>query len=36
MVWNGRDNSGTQVSSGVYFCQVKFSGIAIIKKINVY
>ena len=33
IVWDGRDNSGTQAASGVYFCQVKFSGKAITKKL---
>jgi flagellar hook assembly protein FlgD len=33
IVWDGRDNFGTNVASGVYFCQVKFSGKAISKKL---
>jgi hypothetical protein len=33
IVWDGRDNFGMQAASGVYFCQVKFSGKAITKKL---
>ena len=33
IVWDGRDNAGAQAASGVYFCQVKFLGKAITKKL---
>jgi hypothetical protein len=33
IIWDGRDNYGMMVASGAYFCQVKFSGKAITKKL---
>lgn len=33
IVWNGRDNYGGTVASGVYFCQVKFAGNILVKKL---
>jgi len=33
IVWNGQDDFDKQVASGVYFCNVKFSGKAITNKL---
>jgi hypothetical protein len=33
IVWNGRDNFGNTTASGIYFCQVKFAGDILVKKI---
>lgn len=33
IVWNGRDNFGNTTASGVYFCQVKFAGNMLVKKL---
>jgi hypothetical protein len=33
IMWNGQDNNGAKVASGVYFCQVKFEGNAFTKKL---
>ena len=33
IMWDSRDNSGTSVASGMYFCQVHFNGSVLIKKL---
>lgn len=31
--WNGRDDSGSMVSSGTYFCRVNFNNTSLVKKL---
>jgi hypothetical protein len=33
VIWDGRDTNGTQVSSGLYFCQLKASGTVETRKL---
>jgi len=33
VIWNGRDDAGRQVGSGVYFCRLESSGTAATRKL---